>query len=80
MPCVAALMKQVLQQLRTGEIEIAEVPCLFIRRHDKTSSVRAIADTFEYFGRLWRFRKVVKSWRRSKKATQGGAASETAAT
>lgn len=48
-------------------LEIRELPCLFIRRYDKTSSVNAISDTIEYFGRLWRFRKVVKSWRKAAK-------------
>jgi glycosyltransferase involved in cell wall biosynthesis len=44
--------------------KIVEVPCLFVRRFDKGSSVRAWADTWDYFIKLWQFRKVVQAIRR----------------
>jgi hypothetical protein len=37
-----------------------EIPCLFLRRFDKTSTVHPLRDTVDYFRKLWRFRKVVK--------------------
>jgi glycosyltransferase involved in cell wall biosynthesis len=37
-------------------LRIAEVPGAFVRRHDKTSSVRGLRDSFAYFRRLLRFR------------------------
>jgi glycosyltransferase involved in cell wall biosynthesis len=40
--------------------QIAEVPCLFLRRFDKASTVSRLGDTIDYFGKLWRFRKVVR--------------------
>ncbi len=41
--------------------EIVEIPCLFIRRFDKVSTVNPIADTIDYFNKLWRFRKNVRN-------------------
>jgi len=40
---------------------IAEIPCLFLRRFDKASTVSPLADTVDYFRQLWRFRKTVKN-------------------
>jgi glycosyltransferase involved in cell wall biosynthesis len=40
---------------------IAEIPCLFLRRFDKASTVKPLSDTVEYFRQLWRFRKTVKN-------------------
>jgi glycosyltransferase involved in cell wall biosynthesis len=42
---------------------IQEIPCLFIRRYDKQSTVNVIADSIDYFKNLWRFRKVVQQLR-----------------
>ena len=42
---------------------VREVPCLFIRRYDKASSVRLIDDSLEYLANLWRFRGVVRKLR-----------------
>mgnify|MGYP005837645813 CR=1 FL=1 len=36
---------------------IKEIPCLFVRRFDKVSSVSSLRDSVEYFRRLWRFRR-----------------------
>jgi len=43
------------------EYGIAEIPCLFLRRFDKASTVSPLADTVDYFRKLWRFRKTVKN-------------------
>ena len=43
------------------EYSIAEIPCLFLRRFDKASTVSPLADTVDYFRKLWRFRKTVKN-------------------
>ena len=59
---------------------IRELPCLFIRRYDKSSSVHAFSDTIEYFGRLWRFRRVVKRWRREAKEAARASVEEVATT
>lgn len=36
---------------------IEEVPVLFVRRFDKTSSVRIVRDSIDYIQSLWKFRK-----------------------
>ncbi|MGB9299003.1 MAG: glycosyltransferase [Anaerolineae bacterium] len=43
------------------EYNIAEIPCLFLRRFDKASTVSPLADTVDYIRQLWRFRKTVKN-------------------
>lgn len=40
---------------------IAEIPCLFLRRFDKASTVHPLSDTLDYFRKLWHFRKTVKN-------------------
>lgn len=45
-------------------LEIAEIPCLFIQRSDKTSTVRIFRDVADYFRALLRFRRRIKGWRR----------------
>lgn len=47
-----------------GGMKIVEIPVLFIRRFDKTSGVRAVRDTIDYFLRLWRFRSTVSALRK----------------
>jgi hypothetical protein len=42
---------------------IEEIPCLFVRRYDKQSTVNIFRDTLDYFVKLWRFRSVVKRLR-----------------
>jgi glycosyltransferase involved in cell wall biosynthesis len=42
------------------DYRIVEVPCLFLRRFDKMSTVQPLSDTVDYFRKLWRFRKIVK--------------------
>lgn len=38
-------------------LRIIEIPALFIRRFDKRSSVRAVADSVDYLRKLWTFRR-----------------------
>jgi dolichol-phosphate mannosyltransferase len=44
-------------------LTIREVPCLFVRRSHKASSVRLVADSLDYATNLWRFREVVRGLR-----------------
>ncbi len=48
--------------LRNYKIE--EIPCLFIRRYDKQSSVNVFKDSYDYFRNLWRFSREVAEMRR----------------
>ena len=43
------------------DYQIAEIPCLFLRRFDKISTVSPLSDSLDYFRKLWRFRKTVKN-------------------
>ncbi len=43
---------------------VVEVPCLYIRRFDKASSVRPLHDSLEYLVKLWRFRARLRELRR----------------
>jgi glycosyltransferase involved in cell wall biosynthesis len=43
------------------DYRIAEIPCLFLRRFDKVSTVHPLSDTVDYFRQLWRFRQTVKN-------------------
>jgi glycosyltransferase involved in cell wall biosynthesis len=52
------MVRSVLHGLR-----IREIPCLFIRRYDKKSTVNVFRDSWDYFVDLWRFRRVVKQIR-----------------
>jgi glycosyltransferase involved in cell wall biosynthesis len=38
-------------------LKIKEIPCLFIRRTNKASTVNVIPDTIEYFKCLWKFKR-----------------------
>lgn len=42
---------------------VAEIPCLFIRRYDKQSTVNVVTDSIDYFRKLWRFRGELKRLR-----------------
>ena len=37
---------------------VRELPCLFVRRREKPSSVRPLADSLDYFRKLMRFRRI----------------------
>lgn len=51
---------------------IRELPCLFIRRYDKASSVRLVEDSLEYLANLWRFRGVVRQLRAGSAVADSG--------
>ena len=42
---------------------IEEIPCLFIRRYDRQSTVNVVRDSLDYLVKLWRFRRVVRQLR-----------------
>ncbi len=42
---------------------IEEIPCLFIRRYDRRSTVNVFRDSLDYLVKLWRFRRVVEQLR-----------------
>lgn len=46
-------------------LSVREVPVLFVRRFDKTSSVRLVHDTVEYLRNIWAFR--ISLWKHSMK-------------
>ena len=45
-------------------LRIVEVPGAYLRRADKTSTVRGLRDSFRYFGKLLAFRRALRSARR----------------
>jgi glycosyltransferase involved in cell wall biosynthesis len=48
---------------------IVEIPCLFLRRYDKQSTVNVLRDSADYFVKLWRFRRTVRQLRASDGST-----------
>lgn len=42
------------------QYQIVEIPCLFLRRFDKKSTVSPLSHIGDYFRKLCRFRKVVR--------------------
>lgn len=51
---------EIMVYARRARLMIKEVPVLFLRRFDKTSSVRIIPDTIDYLIHLYRFRRVLQ--------------------
>ena len=45
-------------------LRIAEIPGAYVRRFDKTSTVRGLRDSVQYFGRLLSFRRQLEARRR----------------
>lgn len=45
----------VARSLQAG-LKFAEIPVVFIRRHDKTSTVKLVPDTWDYLKKLWQYR------------------------
>jgi glycosyltransferase involved in cell wall biosynthesis len=41
--------------------KIEEIPGVYVRRYDKTSTVKGFKDSIRYFGRLLKFRKALRS-------------------
>jgi glycosyltransferase involved in cell wall biosynthesis len=54
---------EVMVRAHAAGLRIIEVPVLFLRRFDKTSSVHAIRDTVDYLRKLWAFRPVARALR-----------------
>jgi glycosyltransferase involved in cell wall biosynthesis len=50
---------EVMVRAHLNGLKIVEIPCLFIRRLDKKSTVRVFPDTIDYFRKLWKFRRTV---------------------
>jgi hypothetical protein len=44
-------------------LRIAEIPGAYVRRSDKTSTVRGVRDSWTYFGKLLAFRRELRSAR-----------------
>lgn len=57
---------EVMARARLANLAISELPVLFLRRADKTSTVRFWRDSFEYLRALYRFRGTIGLSRRSK--------------
>lgn len=47
---------EIMVQSEKAGLKIAQIPVVFIRRFDKTSTVRLIPDTLVYLKELWRFK------------------------
>jgi hypothetical protein len=45
-------------------LRVAEVPGAYVRRFDKTSTVRGLRDSARYFGKLLAFRRELRDGRR----------------
>lgn len=56
---------EIMVRAHLAHLDITELPCLFIRRFDKKSTVQPISDSWKYFKNLVRFRRKL---RREKKA------------
>jgi glycosyltransferase involved in cell wall biosynthesis len=56
---------EVMARAHFAGLRIVELPALFVRRFDKQSTLHPFADTIDYLGKLWRFRKLVPSLRRN---------------
>lgn len=53
---------EILVRAQRKGLKIKEIPVVFIRRFDKTSTVRLIPDTFVYLKELWRFKRELSGW------------------
>jgi len=51
---------EIMVQSEKAGLKISQIPVVFIRRFDKTSTVRLLPDTLMYLKELWRFRKVLQ--------------------
>lgn len=48
---------EIMVRAKKAGLKVKEIPVVFIRRFDKTSTVRLIPDTFVYLKELWGFKK-----------------------
>ena len=56
---------KIVARSQAAGLTIVLIPCLFLRRFDKESTLDAIPDTIQYFRSLMRFRAVYKDLIRS---------------
>jgi glycosyltransferase involved in cell wall biosynthesis len=54
---------EVMVRAHYAGLRIVEIPALFLRRFDKSSSVRPIRDSLDYLRKLWRFRTTARALR-----------------
>ncbi len=50
--------------------QIVEIPCLFLKRFDKKSSVNVVKDTLDYIKKLWTFRLALHQIRQNESTPQ----------
>ncbi len=50
--------------------QIVEIPCLFLKRFDKKSSVNVVKDTLDYIQKLWTFRLALHQIRQNEPSPQ----------
>lgn len=48
---------EIMVQSEKSKLKIEQIPVVFIRRFDKTSTVRLLPDTFVYLKELWKFKR-----------------------
>ena len=48
---------EIMVRSQQAGLKIVQIPVVFIRRFDKTSTVRLLPDTFAYLSELWRFKR-----------------------
>jgi glycosyltransferase involved in cell wall biosynthesis len=65
---------EIMVRAELAGLTIREIPCLFLRRYDKQSTVNLFTDSIDYFKNLWRFRKVVQRIRAEQAALLSNAA------
>lgn len=56
---------EIMARAHVAGLRIIEIPALFVRRFDKQSSLRPMADTLQYLKKLLRFRRTLSGLRRS---------------
>ena len=69
---------EVMALARLHDLKVVEVPCLFLRRGDKRSTLRVIPATIDYVHQLWSFRRRLQALRAAKhRVTRAGSGSGT---
>lgn len=54
---------EIMLRAEAAGLAIVQIPALFIRRYDKKTTVRVIADSVEYLRKIWGFRAVMRAVR-----------------
>ena len=60
---------EIMTRAHFGGYKIVEIPCLFIKRYDKKSTVRLVPDTLDYLVKLWKFQKIIRKIRNKRGST-----------